>query len=160
MKKTDRQWLVSLVIGVLLAGCLILTLGNRTRSSRAIVNVNEYVAIASEVGNGKTTGYDLRDVATCAAGHIQGFLCTRVEVAGVPRSLAAIAEQIDTLYGTSQTIVLMDEDGSDAAVLASLLLEKGFAHVVYYENGYDAFLLAYKAYYGTDCVQEKGECNC
>lgn len=121
-------------------------------------DIAQFDRILENIGNQKTKAYDLRSEEICKLGRIPGFFCMRTTNSlGEEKTLDTIFEHLQLLIGDDYQylIILMDEDGSDSAYLAHLLLEAGYRNVHYFASGYHT----YATLKGDGFVPEVGECE-
>ncbi len=98
----------------------------------------------------ESIAYDLRDDENCQNGHIKGFMCIMNEYETINDLLTDIIQ----IYSKRAYIFIIDANGSDSLKLAELLKEQGYKHIIYYEKGYEQYIVDYP-----DFVPEIG-CDC
>lgn len=138
---------------MLLAGC-------RSKEIRVYTDdeINEFDALLAIASKSNAKRYDLRHQDDCWAGRIPGFFCARTtDSQGRETTLDEIVENLKIILGKDRKrlIILMDDDGTDAAYVATKLFREGYYNIHYFKSGYEC----YANLKGSEFVPETGDCD-
>ncbi len=95
--------------------------------------------------------YDLRQEEDCLQERIPGFFCAR----SGGKSSADIFEELVLIAKKKTPIILIDDGGDEAYLLAEKLKKAGYRNIHYFQGGYERYV----ALKGKDFVPETGECS-
>lgn len=147
-----------LTIGLLLCFFILVGCGQTEIKVYSDDEFASFNSLLENIGNKKTSAYDLRDYDECYLERIPGFYCSGfANIEDEKESLDSVANNLMLILGAKkkQMIILMDNDGENSRYLANLLFENGYKNIHYFESGYARYVELHP-----DFIPETGDCDC